>query len=210
MSEKESASVPFLHRRRVLISLLSALTLATAPASASASAKAIIVDCQDGQMDGKYSQREYAQALKNIPTDVDEYTNCRDVIRRAQLGAASAGGSKRSGSGGGAPGMPGGTGGGAAPIVPAGEFATTDEVLAGASAKERADVEAAIAKGGGAPVQLGTGFVSPDTSAFSPDGAANTVPTPLLVALVLLGIGLLAGAALTARSRVFDRRPPAV
>ena len=80
--------------RRALIPLL-ALAL-IAPSSAYAgSRERILRDCQDGQMDGHYSQKEYADALSHMPTDVDEYTDCRDVIRGAQRARSAAGSRQR-------------------------------------------------------------------------------------------------------------------
>ena len=87
--------------RRLLPALAAAFALA-APAAALASPSAVINDCtSNGRLTKTYSQSDYAGALKDIPTDVDEYTDCRDVIRRAQLGAAGGSGNGSSGSGGG-------------------------------------------------------------------------------------------------------------
>src|SRR3954463_13196011 len=100
------ASVPAVRR---LLPTAVALCLLT-PTVALASGEDVINDCTlDGRLSKKYSQKEYAQALGDIPTDVDEYTDCRDVIRRAQLGDTSGGGS--SNNGGGVGGVPGATGG---------------------------------------------------------------------------------------------------
>ena len=49
----------------------------------------MIRDCsEDGVLNGKYSQSELDGALEQLPSDLDEYTDCRSVIRRAQLGSA--------------------------------------------------------------------------------------------------------------------------
>ena len=49
----------------------------------------MIRDCsEDGVLNGKYSQSELDGALEQLPSDLDEYTDCRAVIRRAQLGSA--------------------------------------------------------------------------------------------------------------------------
>src|SRR3954470_3015904 len=83
--------------RRLLV-LLITLTLVPA-ATALASGAAAIRDCtDDGVLEGHYSQRELRNALATMPSDVDEYTNCRDVIRRAGFGASAGG---KSGGGGG-------------------------------------------------------------------------------------------------------------
>jgi hypothetical protein len=57
------------------------------PASALANANDVIRDCaQDGKLDKHYSQKELAQAEKNLPSDIDEYTDCRQAIRSAMGG----------------------------------------------------------------------------------------------------------------------------
>src|SRR5690349_20289185 len=74
-------------------------TAATAPSTTQ-----IPRDCaDDGVMQGDYSPAELRKARQNIPTDTDEYTDCRDVLARA----LAAGVSSRGGTGGGS----GGTGG---------------------------------------------------------------------------------------------------
>src|SRR4051812_22415643 len=89
--------------RRLLVTLTLLFALLPA-AGALASGSAVIRDCTDaGRLEGHYSQHDLHQALSSIPTDVDEYTNCRDVIRRAALAGGGGGGK------GGAPG--GGSGG---------------------------------------------------------------------------------------------------
>lgn len=46
----------------------------------------VIRDCsEDGTLEKRYSNRELSGALGNLPSDLDEYTDCRGVIRRAQL-----------------------------------------------------------------------------------------------------------------------------
>ena len=188
-------------RRSVLAALATLAALAGAPAGAFADGTAVIRDCQDGRINGKYSQKEFADALRNIPTDVDEYTDCRDVIRRAQIGAAGGGGSASGGSAGG-----GGAGVPSSAAANAGK--TAAQILQEASPAERAAVEQATGKAGAAPVQIGGRTVSPDSAGLSPAGAANVLPVPLIIALALLGLGLAAGATQTIRTRVLARRNP--
>ncbi len=195
---------------RLALALLLAALLA--PASALGSTQDVIRDCQDGSISGTYSQQDFNDALRNIPTDVDEYTDCRDVIRRAQLG--SAGGSSGT-SGGGA-----NTSGGV-PVVPAGGGGggSSDALLASATPAEQQAVREATGDGGTAPVAIAGQLVSPKGQGLSPAGSANVVPTPLIVALVLLGIALLVPLARStrgrfvpairgARARVGSRRTP--
>jgi hypothetical protein len=100
--------------------------LCPAPAQAGGGAAAILQDCQDdGRIDGIYSQAAYAKALGSLPTDLDEYSDCRDQIRSAQLRAAARGRahSTRSTSDQGAPAAPGRSGGGGPPSGGAGPAA---------------------------------------------------------------------------------------
>jgi hypothetical protein len=70
-----------------LVVLLAAIAAAAPPAGASATD--VIRDCsEDGVLDGKYSHSEIEKALEQLPSDLDEYTDCRSVIRGAQLGSA--------------------------------------------------------------------------------------------------------------------------
>jgi hypothetical protein len=178
---------------RVFILALCALALA--PASAVASGSAVIRDCtDDGQLSKHYSQKDLQDAQRNLPTDVDEYTDCRDVIRRAQLGGGAGGGG--GGGGTGAPGAPGGGSGGSGGSPPLSTPNSPDETAAVAAAQ----------KGGGKAVQIAGRTVTPGASRFAAEQARNTLPTSLVVLLALLGVGALAGAGLAARNRVIARR----
>lgn len=66
-------------RTLVIVALSAGLTL---PASALASSDEVIDDCsQDGRVDGRYSEEELRDAEDDLPSDVDEYTDCREAIR---------------------------------------------------------------------------------------------------------------------------------
>src|SRR3954449_2910186 len=94
-----------------------ALILVVAPPALAASRGKIIRDCaDDGQLQGPYSQSELRDARQNLPSDVAEYTDCADVLRRAELPDRSNAGGGGSGGGGGGSGggtsAGGGSGGG--------------------------------------------------------------------------------------------------
>ena len=184
--------------RRALIPLL-ALAL-IAPSSAYAgSRERILRDCQDGQMNGHYSQKEYADALAHMPTDVDEYTDCRDVIRRAQLGSVShhGGGSGGNTSGGNTSG--GNTSGAATPR------AVVRNPDASASHRERAKLDQ-TRKQGSKPLAVGGTVVQPSSLGYQSSSSVSTIPTPLLIALILLGVATLGAGGVWLRSRVITRR----
>jgi hypothetical protein len=174
-------------RRLLLTVVLGCLLL---PAAAWASGNAVIKDCtDDGVIQGHYSQKDYKDALNNLPTDVDEYTDCRDVIKRAQLGGTGGGGS------GGAGGS--GSGGG----TPAG-----GDPLASATPAEKAAIAAAQASGASKPVQIGGKLVQPGKLGFGGLGSPTTLPASLIAVLIALGIAATAAGAMYVRNRVIARR----
>jgi hypothetical protein len=172
-------------RRLLITAVLGCLLL---PAAAWASGNAVIKDCtDDGVIQGHYSQQDYKNALNNLPTDVDEYTNCRDVIKRAQLAATGGGG--------------GGTPGGGAAVAPPG----TDP-LANASAAERAAVDAARKGGAAKPIRIGGKLVQPGKLGFGGLGSPTKLPGSLIAVLVAIGIAAAAAGATYVRNRVIARR----
>jgi hypothetical protein len=160
-----------------------ALAALVAPASAAASASQVLRDCiTDGKLDHKYSNAELRKARDNMPADSDEYSDCSDVIA-----AAIKGGSDR-GSGAGSPGV-GGT-------DPVGESA--------ARTQDAGDLAAITQKKRHAPaVDVGGTSLAPDSSGFfNLAGAANDVPLPLLLALILLALFAMASGTAALRARV--------
>jgi hypothetical protein len=86
--QRRSAPSPRIMRvqLRTFLTVVVVLMLGV-PASALANANDVIRDCaQDGKLDKHYSQKELAQAEKNLPSDIDEYTDCRQAIRSAMGG----------------------------------------------------------------------------------------------------------------------------
>jgi hypothetical protein len=183
--------------RRLLITL--AVFAALAPAAQADRADDLLLEaCRTGTVQGTYTQSEYRQALRRIPADSDQYTDCRDVLRRAQLAAARGGGGN---DGGGAGGAGGGTGGGGAAIDPA--TGIRADALADATPEERAAVEA-LGKAGGAPLALASG-----TTIRPGDPGTLTrsdLPATLVALVVLLGLLATGSAAWTITNRVRDRR----
>ncbi len=178
--------------------------LVAAPAAMAGTRADIVADCfDDGKLDGNYSASQIRDARNNLPADVDQYSDCRDVLARALGGSGSR---DIGGSGAGALGGGGGGGGGggepAEPLTPSGP----DE--------ERA-LEAAAGQGGDKPVQVGDGTVVPGAAGFSAGAARNEIPASLLVALILLGIAAIVALVPYGRkavvpyvvSRVRARRP---
>ena len=167
-------------RHLIVLGTLGALAL---PAPAFSSADQVVNDCaRDGKLDGKYSNSELRRARNNLPADLDEYSDCRDVI-----GAAIKGGSDK-GIGAGSPGV--------GATDPAGEAAAQGE--------DQADLAAlASGKRPRPSVDVGGTNLAPDSSGFfNLGGAANEVPLPLLLALILLSLFALASGLGALRDRV--------
>jgi hypothetical protein len=168
-------------RHLVVIGVLAMLAL-PASASASASAHQVVRDCvYDGKLDHHYSNAELRRARDHLPSDADEYSDCRDVIA-----AAIKGGSDRSG---GAPSP--------------GLAATNPAAEAAAQATDQSDLTGIAGSDEAPMLDVGGQNLKPDSSGyFNLGGAANEVPVPLLIALLLLCAMALATGFGSARERV--------
>jgi hypothetical protein len=194
-------------RRLRLATLLVLVVALAAPSLAAASSTDVIKDCQDGALSKTYSHSDLSHALSHLPADVDEYTDCRDVIRRALLGGGTggtgAGGAGGTGAGG-AAGVAGGTGGG---DVGGGTGAGgIPDPLATATPEERASYAKAV-QAGAAPVVLDGRPITPGTLGGAEGTKLTDLPTALLVVLALLALAAIGGAGLGTRRLVLDRRP---
>jgi hypothetical protein len=165
--------------RPALLAVLAVLLVAPA-AQADATRNKILRECQSGQLSGDYTAAEIRDARSNIPDDVDQYTDCRDVLTRALLaraGGSGGGGAGDPGTGGGTTGGGGGGGGGVdasgVPLTP-----STD-----------ADREA-IEGASGQPMEISGRRVTPGSASLR-----NDLPTTLLVMLALLAVAAVAGLA---------------
>jgi len=163
------------------------MALVLVPASSSwanaSEASTILERCAHGQSLSGFSPAAYAKALRNVPTVLSEYSNCEELIRRAEL--ASAGGP---GSGGGL-----GAGGGASGSGPGSTIAPPTPAEQATLARARSE--------GAAPVSLGSETVDPGVVKVGIASAVSTLPDPLLALLALLLAGTLIAAvrALVAR-----------
>lgn len=175
--------------------LLATVVALAAPAAALAKGEEVIRDCaQDGSLDGDYSQEELDEAYNNMPSDIDEYSNCREVIEKARergqsdtFGAGSqpigtAGGGGSNGSGGGSD--FGGSG-------------TDEEELKNRQENSAAD-KAPDARVGD---ELATGN---SAGTIETGEESNGMPAPLIAAIILALLAGLAGLLYLLR----DRLPP--
>ena len=87
----------------LLVGLLTlALALATPAVASSVSQQGntIIRECLlKDSVSGGYTAQDYQYALAHLPTDVTEYSDCQNVIRRAELAAAAGNSTGASGTG---------------------------------------------------------------------------------------------------------------
>ena len=159
---------------------------AVVPAANAASTTQILRDCaDDGVLQGDYTPKELRKARQNIPTDTDEYTDCRDVLARAlAAGVSSRGGSGGASGGAGDAGQPP-----ADPNSPEGR-----EIVGQAGAKPPPG-----------PMNIGGRSVVPGRASLSADGVRNELPPGMLAALILLGAGALSTLLPPVRRRVLAR-----
>jgi hypothetical protein len=172
----------------VVIGTAVGTTMLATPEIAQASPEQVIRDCaQDGKLDHHYSLSDLKNAEKKLPTDVDEYTNCRDVINQAEV--QGSGGKSKGNAHGAVAGAGGGGGGSAGPTA----HASSKDVTALAHAKTD----------GAKPLTLHGEKVTPGSGgAFNTAGSSNDIPTPVLLALIAV-IALAAAGGIVALKRRF-------
>jgi hypothetical protein len=166
--------------RTALFACLLALLVVAPAAQADSVRTKILRECQDGRLTGNYTPRQIRDARNNIPDDIDQYSDCRDVLTRALLNGTGDNGDNGGAGGTGAAGGGGGNGG--QPLTP-----STDA--------DRKALEAATAVGA-QPLEVAGRRVTPG------EGLRNDLPTTLIVVLALLAAAALAATAPFLRGRV--------
>jgi hypothetical protein len=141
-----------------LIGALVLLACLSATANADVGTK-IIERCTHGQSIGGFSQQAYRRALQELPTEVEEYSDCANLIRRAQLNATGSGGS----------GTPGGP-----PVTPT-----------QLSPKEQTALSK-VSKTGAGALHIGGQLVHPGVVHANISSAFSSLPDPLLAVLAFL------------------------
>jgi hypothetical protein len=161
-----------------------------------ASGRSVVRDCTDnGRIDNRHSQSDYNEALRSLPSDVNEYTDCRQIIQAAKRKDA------RTPEGGGGSGGGSGFGGGGGGI--AGGFDTPVAPPAANIPASPAETSALAqaAGAGGAPIQVEGEPITPGGSGITEAALRHSVPGPLLVVVILFGLGALAMTVSGARAR---------
>ena len=199
---------------RSLLAIAFVLLLTASPASA-ASRTEILRDCQDGSLSGTYTASELRDARSHIPADIDQYSDCRDVLTRALTsgsgtgtdgGSSSSGGGSSGSSGGGSSSSSSGSSGSSGSSDVAPNAAAPSPVLKPETQKEQHALDDAGTTGGATPVTVGERPIVPGATAFDAGEPGNRLPSSLVVTLVLLAVAAAVAAAPKARRRVLDRR----
>jgi hypothetical protein len=151
-------------RRGFAPALVALALLVFASTAVAGEEQAIFEKCKNGESLAGFSQHAYREALKHMPTIVSEYSECAQLIRKAELAAA----------GGGAP-----TASGASPNV----------ALALTPAEQHA-VQSAH-HNGAAPVQVGSEPIQPGVVHADIASVVNTLPNSLFAVLAFLLAGAL-------------------
>jgi hypothetical protein len=178
-------------RNLLLLTLLGALAL---PALAHADPQR---DCAgDGDLDKNYTNSQLRKALDDLDTGLDEYSNCREVIK----GAIASGSDKRNnGGGGGSGGGGGGSGGGGG----GGGEITPDEQHARANDDAELEALTGDSKNTEPEVNVGGEQVTPGSNGlFDLASVSNDLPMPLLLTLIVIGLLAIAGGLVALRGRV--------
>ncbi len=173
--------------RLLKLSGLFLLLAALAPHTASAGVREkILRECQDGRISGDYTPKQLRDARKHIPTDIDEYSDCRDVLAQAAL-------TGRGGSAGGGSNAPGGVQpqSGKSPLTASdpGETAALD------SARLKSDKQ-----------MVGDQSLLPGAAGFAVNAERHGLPTSVLLVLILLGLCASAATFASVRRFVLTRR----
>jgi hypothetical protein len=165
---------------RVLAACAMSAMLALSGASAAGAdvGATIIERCTHGQSLNGFSEGAYRQALKELPTEVEEYSDCANLIRHAELSSTG----PEAAASAEAPAAP-------IPLTPAERTALSHAATAGA-----------------APVQVGGQTVQPGVVPVNIASAVNSLPTPLLATLAFLVVCLALVVGGIIRGRVRARR----
>jgi hypothetical protein len=164
--------------------VLVVLALMALPGGAMAQNRAI-ADCNDnGVLDKKYTNKQLRQAIEDLPTDLDEYSNCREILSGAITSGSDRGGGRPT------------LGADGSPLPPDEQTART---------QDNADLAAITADPEKSPpsVDVGGEKVEPGSNGlFDLASASNDLPVPLLVALIALALVALIGGLVAMRERI--------
>jgi hypothetical protein len=159
--------------------LAAALAAAQIPAAFGNEVQSVIERCAHGQSLAGFSEPALAKALRELSTVLQEYSNCEELIRRAELAGATRTPGSPSARAAGLAGAPGSSFGGEAPIPP-----TAAEQPALAAARHL----------GSTPQRLGGRRVTPGVVHVDLGSAISSLPDSLIAVLAALAALALAAA----------------
>ncbi len=170
-----------MRRLFLVLGVLTAALCAAAPAGAASTSTQIYRDCEDdGRLQGSYSPADIREARRDMPSDLAEYTDCPDVLRRAELAGDLDG-----------PGTPPpSTGGGGAVPADSGGAPAVDDLVPQTDADNQALADAS--KAPERPVTVAGENVLAGVAPLRDGYEANAIPGPLVVVLVLMALAGLA------------------
>jgi hypothetical protein len=169
-----------------LLTLSGLILLLAAPTASAGVREKILRECQDGRITGHYTPKQLRDARNHIPTDVDEYSDCRDVLAQATL---TGHGGRKSRHASNAP-------GGVQPSTGRAPLTASDPVESQTLNNARLKSEA---------LPVGDQSLIPGATGFNA-AVRHELPTPVLVALILLGLCASAATFASVRRRVLARR----
>jgi hypothetical protein len=177
------AVIPTVGRRSfaAAAALAAVAAFAVAPPASAKVGEAIVEKCTHGEPFSGYTSADYREALKHMSTEASEYSDCANLIRKAELAAAG-----------------GGTG------ASAGTAASS--VALPLSPTEQQAVRKAHSSHGSSPVKVGNEPVFPGVVHANIASAVNTLPHSLFALLAFLLAGTLLLAVGEVRKRVNARR----
>jgi hypothetical protein len=207
-------------RRTIFLALLAALLLTPAAARAATDPIEIQRDCaDDGVLQGNYTTAELRKARDQLPTDADEYSDCRDVLSRAISKAAAASKTPTptpsptgdsGGSAGGSSGGDGGTGGDSgrpSESTPTPQEQQDQAVLSAPSSPQDAQAVGSAAADGDKAITAELAQRDPGNARLAATVGRNGLPTSIAVVLALIAVTLVAAfLPLIRRGRVFPAR----
>lgn len=153
---------------------------ALAPPASANTGEAIVEKCTHGEPFSGYTAADYREALKHMSTEASEYSDCANLIRKAELAAAGGGTGASAGTAGASV---------ALPLSPTEQRAVSKAHSHGSS-----------------PVKVGNEPVFPGVVHANIASAVNTLPHSLFALLAFLLAGALVLAAGEVRKRVNARR----
>ncbi len=170
-------------RRRALALPGVLIALASiAPAAHADGGEKIIDRCTHGESLSGFSQKAYREALKDLSAGTEEYSNCAQLIRQAQLAAA--------GSGHG--------------LAPGATVTPTTSAVTPTPAEQRSISRAHTA--GSAPLRVGSQTIRPGVVPVNIASALSSLPTPLLATVAFLTVCLLLAVGSAIRNRLRAHR----